>query len=143
MESSQPPQSDQGRQPRPLLVSKITAPLLRPGTVTRNRLLERLDEDGARRLSVVVAPAGWGKTTLLAAWAERAAESASVAWLTLDETDDEPNRFWTHVITALQTVAPEIGTSALVRCECLASIHWRWRCPRCSTIWPRPKPGAW
>jgi LuxR family transcriptional regulator, maltose regulon positive regulatory protein len=114
VESSQPPQSDQGRQPRPLLVSKITAPLLRPGTVTRNRLLERLDEDGARRLSVVVAPAGWGKTTLLAAWAERAAESASVAWLTLDETDDEPNRFWTHVITALQTVAPEIGTSALV-----------------------------
>jgi LuxR family transcriptional regulator, maltose regulon positive regulatory protein len=85
-----------------------------PDTVTRARLLGWLDEHGARRLSVVVAPAGWGKTTLLAEWARRAGEREPVAWLTLDETDDEPNRFWTYVVTALRAAAPDLGESALV-----------------------------
>jgi LuxR family maltose regulon positive regulatory protein len=102
-----------GRQRRPLLISKITAPPLQPGIVTRGRLLARLDEDCSKPLSIVIAPAGWGKTTLLAEWASRAAEHATVAWLTLDGTDDEPNRFWTHVITALQAAAPDIGSAAL------------------------------
>jgi LuxR family transcriptional regulator, maltose regulon positive regulatory protein len=102
-----------GREPRPLLVSKIAAPLLQSGIVTRSRLLARLDESVAQPLSVVVAPAGWGKTSLLAEWAFQAGDHIPVAWLTLDETDDEPNRFWTHVTAALRTTAPEIGDRVL------------------------------
>ncbi|MDF2746009.1 MAG: ATP-dependent transcriptional regulator, MalT-like, LuxR family [Propionibacteriaceae bacterium] len=95
--------------PQTLLAGKLTAPLLQPGVVTRNRLLDVLDE--TRRLCLVVAPAGWGKTTLLTEWARQAGDH--VAWLTLDETDDEPHRFWTYVVTALRTAAPDLGGDAL------------------------------
>ena len=108
-----PPAEQSGRQRRPLLAGKTAAPLLPPGTVTRARLLGRLDEHGAGPLSVVVAPAGWGKTTLLAEWARRTSERDPVAWLTLDESDDEPNRFWTYVVTALRAAAPDLGGGPL------------------------------
>jgi LuxR family transcriptional regulator, maltose regulon positive regulatory protein len=105
---------DEAQQPvRELLAGKLGAPLLPPGIVTRGRLLQLLDENGTRRLCVVVAPAGWGKTTLLAEWTRVTADRRSVAWLTLDETDDEPRQFWTYVITALRSSAPELGESAL------------------------------
>jgi LuxR family transcriptional regulator, maltose regulon positive regulatory protein len=109
--SSRPP--DEGERPRPLLAGKLAVPLLQPSIVTRDRLIEMLDENGTRRLCVVVAPAGWGKTTLLAEWARRAGDRHSVAWVTLDETDDEPHRFWTYVVTALRTAAPDLGGGAL------------------------------
>ena len=48
-------------------------------------------------MCLVVAPAGWGKTTLLTEWARHAGDRESVAWVTLDEADDEPHRFWTYV----------------------------------------------
>jgi LuxR family transcriptional regulator, maltose regulon positive regulatory protein len=99
--------------PGPLLAAKFAVPLLQPGIVTRDRLLDLLDDDRRQPLCVVVAPAGWGKTTLLAEWARRAGDSHSVAWLTLDETDDEPHRFWTYVVTALRTAAPDLGDGAL------------------------------
>ena len=99
--------------PQTLLAGKLTVPLLQPGIVTRDRLFEMLDENRTRRLCLVVAPAGWGKTTLLTEWARHASGRHSVAWITLDETDDEPHRFWTYVVTALRTVAPEVGGGAL------------------------------
>jgi LuxR family maltose regulon positive regulatory protein len=99
--------------PHTLLAGKLTAPLLQPGIVTRDRLLEMLDENGTRRLCLVVAPAGWGKTTLLTEWARQAGDRHSVAWITLDESDDEPHRFWTYVVTALRTAAPDVGGGAL------------------------------
>ena len=89
-------------------------PLLHSGIVSRERLFRRLDENDTRKLSVVVAPAGWGKTTLLAEWARRTRDRQPVAWLTLDETDDEPQRFWTYVVTALLTTTPGLGDAALV-----------------------------
>lgn len=98
---------------QPLLASKLTAPLLKPGVVTRERLLGLLDDNGTQRLCVVVAPAGWGKTTLLAEWMRRAHDRQSVAWLTIDENDDEPHRFWTYVITALRSSASDVGDTAL------------------------------
>jgi LuxR family maltose regulon positive regulatory protein len=99
--------------PHTLLAGKLSAPLLQPGIVTRDRLLEMLDENRTRRLCLVVAPAGWGKTTLLTEWARQAGDRHSVAWITLDETDDEPHRFWTYVVTALRTAAPDVGGGAL------------------------------
>jgi ATP/maltotriose-dependent transcriptional regulator MalT len=81
--------------------------------VSRERLFRRLDENDTRKLSVVVAPAGWGKTTLLAEWARRTGDRQPVAWLTLDETDDEPQRFWTYVVTALLRTTPGLGDAAL------------------------------
>jgi LuxR family maltose regulon positive regulatory protein len=99
--------------PRALLAGKLTAPFLQPGIVTRDRLLAMLEASGTWRLCLVAAPAGWGKTTLLTEWARQAGDRHSVAWITLDETDDEPHRFWTYVVTALRTAAPEMGGSAL------------------------------
>jgi LuxR family maltose regulon positive regulatory protein len=96
-----------------LLAGKLTAPFLQPGIVTRDRLLAMLEASGTWRLCLVAAPAGWGKTTLLTEWARQAGDRHSVAWITLDETDDEPHRFWTYVVTALRTAAPEMGGSAL------------------------------
>ena len=108
--ASRPPAD---RPPQTLLAGKLTAPLLQPGIVTRDRLFEMLDENRTRRLCLVVAPAGWGKTTLLTDWARRASGRHSVAWITLDETDDEPHRFWTYAVTALRTAAPDVGGGAL------------------------------
>ena len=105
-----PPAADR---PSALLAGKLTAPLLQPGIVTRDRLLDMLDENRTRRLCLVVAPAGWGKTTLLTEWARRAGDRESPAWVTLDETDDEPHRFWTYVFTALEKAAPDVAGGAL------------------------------
>ena len=61
----------------------------------------------------MVAPAGWGKTTLLASWARQTDTSGSVGWFSIDEGDDEPVRFWTYALSALATVAPEVTGDAL------------------------------
>jgi LuxR family maltose regulon positive regulatory protein len=96
-----------------LLAGKLATPLLQPGIVRRQRLLQMLDEGSTRRLGLVIAPAGWGKSTLLTEWARRGDDDVIPAWVTLDETDDEPYRFWTYVLTALQRVAPEVARGAL------------------------------
>jgi LuxR family maltose regulon positive regulatory protein len=75
------------------------------------RLLEQLPGTQAR-LVVVAAGPGWGKTTLLAQWC--ASDDASFAWLSLDAADNDPVRFWAYVITALGTISPGLGASALV-----------------------------
>jgi LuxR family maltose regulon positive regulatory protein len=85
---------------RPLLTVKQLIPPVRVGAVPRERL-ERLLRAAETRLTVVVAPAGWGKTSLLSGWAADAAEQGCVAWVSLDEGDDEPLLFWSYVLTAL------------------------------------------
>src|SRR5918993_1787796 len=107
------PRPPAARPPSALLAGKLTTPLLQPGVVRRDRLLEMLDEDAAPRLCLVVAPAGWGKTTLLTEWARQAGDRSPPAWVTLDETDDEPHRFWSYVVTALQRAAPDLAGGAL------------------------------
>jgi LuxR family transcriptional regulator, maltose regulon positive regulatory protein len=65
-------------------------------------------------VKLISAPAGFGKTMLLAEWlAAAAADERSVAWLSLERSDNQPASFWTYVITALQTVVPGVGVSAL------------------------------
>jgi LuxR family transcriptional regulator, maltose regulon positive regulatory protein len=92
----------------PVLASKLRA--AREGSVViRQALLDRLSDDLPARLTVVIAPAGWGKTSLLRDW--RAAGRASrTAWLSLSR-DNDPVRFWAHVIAAIADVAPGFGAA--------------------------------
>ena len=101
----------------PLLKTKLYIPSLRPRerVVSRPYLLERLDE-GLRlgcKLTLVSAPAGFGKTTLLSEWIAGCSLHARVAWVSLDEGDDDVARFWSYAIAALQTLEPAIGQAAL------------------------------
>ena len=98
--------------PAPLLFTKLYVPPSRPGIVARPRLMERLNDGVQRRLTLVSAPAGFGKTTLIAEWA--AGCGRPVAWLSLDQRDDDSSSFLTYLVAALRTIAPEIGGEALV-----------------------------
>ncbi len=98
----------------PLVETKLYMPRLRRDLVSRPRLRDRLSRGSQSRLTVVSAPAGFGKTTVLIDWLSAApAEEQSVAWLSLDEGDSDPALFWTYLISALQTAAPGVGASAL------------------------------
>jgi len=97
---------------RPLLAVKRMIPPVPAGAVDRDRLVSRL-RGADTRLTLVVAPAGWGKTRLLSGWAADPGEGGRVAWLSLDETDDEPRRFWTYVFTALGEVGDGLGAESL------------------------------
>jgi LuxR family maltose regulon positive regulatory protein len=85
-----------------LLATKLHVPRSRPDLVPRPRLAERLDEGLARGLMLVCAPAGYGKTVLLADWVRRG--QPPVAWLSLDVGDNDPARFWRHGVAALDQV---------------------------------------
>jgi LuxR family transcriptional regulator, maltose regulon positive regulatory protein len=95
----------------PILTTKLYIPPPRPSVVLRPRLSERLNEGLHRKLTLVSAPAGFGKTTLISAWI--ALCDRQVAWLSLDEGDSDPTRFVTYLVAALQTIAPTIGEGLL------------------------------
>jgi LuxR family maltose regulon positive regulatory protein len=80
--------------------------------VVRQALLDRLDEGISAKLVLLVAPAGWGKTSLLCDWYS-SRESERTAWLSVDQGDNDPVRFWAHVIAAVNTVCQGIGATAL------------------------------
>jgi LuxR family maltose regulon positive regulatory protein len=95
----------------PLLLTKLYVPPPRPKIVLRPRLIERLNEGMHCKLALISAPAGFGKTTLVSEWA--AVCDRPVAWLSLDEGDNDPARFLTYLVAALQTIAPKIGAGVL------------------------------
>ncbi|MGY3379600.1 LuxR family maltose regulon positive regulatory protein [Arthrobacter sp. TE12231] len=98
----------------PVIATKLYVPRPRRGLVARPRLSELLRRGAESSLTLVSAPAGFGKTTLLAGWlAEVSGEDHCVAWLSLDQADSEPAVFWTYVVTALQTAVPGVGSTAL------------------------------
>jgi LuxR family maltose regulon positive regulatory protein len=98
----------------PLLQTKLYIPPLRPELVPRPRLIEQLNAGIHRKLTLISAPAGFGKTTLISNWVHaQGREAPSVAWLSLDESDDDIVRFWSYAISALQTLEPAIGQAAL------------------------------
>ena len=98
----------------PLLETKLHVPRWRRSLVARPRLSERLGRGAESALTLVSAPAGFGKTTLLAEWlAVDAADGRSVAWLSLDQRDNDPALFWTYLVAALNTGAPGGGAGAL------------------------------
>ena len=90
-----------------LVLTKIEAPRIRPGHVHRPDLVARLDEALDRRLTLVFAPAGWGKTSLLAEWLATK-QDTTFAWLSLDEEDNDPAHFWAYVAAALRGAGIEI-----------------------------------
>jgi len=104
-----------GQGPRRVLSSKVQPPVHRR-QVSRPRLLA-LCAGAPRKLTVVRAPAGWGKSTLLAEWHAAEAESRRFAWLTLDRGDNDPVRFWTYLIEALRTQHPDAGATSLPTLE--------------------------
>src|SRR5262249_11311297 len=95
-----------------LLVTKLHPPPRREQTVARGRLVERLRATPGVKLTVVAAPAGSGKTTLLGAWREFEQETRPVAWLTLDDGDNDPVVLWSYVLAALRSVVPTLDVSS-------------------------------
>src|SRR3954451_20504089 len=95
----------------PILATKLYLPPPRPRVVRRSRLLEPLHAGLHRKLTLISAPAGFGKTTLVSEWV--AGCGRPVAWLSLDDADSDPTRFLTYLVAALQTIAPTIGESVV------------------------------
>jgi LuxR family maltose regulon positive regulatory protein len=94
-----------------LLATKLYVPKLRRGLLARPRLMTRMEGAADARLTLVSAPAGFGKTTLLATWLHQApAAGRCIAWLSLDAADNEPTSFWTYVVSALNGAVPGRGT---------------------------------
>ena len=100
----------------PLLETKLYVPVpkSRSSLVARPRLTARLDPAAERKLTVVVGPAGFGKTTLLAEWiAGRAGAQNEIGWVSLDPTENEPSLFWSYLIRAIQKIHPNVGSHAI------------------------------
>src|SRR6266704_2839699 len=111
-----PPGDTKGRTSEQLLlVTKLAMPPVRSDLVPRPRLVNQLQLGIQRPLTLIAAPAGFGKTTLLSTWLEQAPLPA--AWLSLEQSDDDLTRFWSCVFTALEHVHPGSGASALALLE--------------------------
>jgi len=97
--------------PTSILATKLYIPPTRSGLVVRPRLIERLSRKQQRKLTLVSAPAGFGKTTVISEWI--AAGNQPAAWLSLDEGDSDPNRFLIYLVAALQMLAEDIGVEII------------------------------
>jgi LuxR family transcriptional regulator, maltose regulon positive regulatory protein len=95
-----------------LVWTKLAAPTPRAGLIARGGLQSLLQASLEAKLCLLDAPAGYGKTTLLAQWCATAG-SGRVAWVSLDEEHNDPTRFWVYVVEALRTVQPQVGAAAL------------------------------
>ncbi len=95
----------------PLLITKVYLPGPRGSHIARPQLVARLEVGRSKRLTLIAAAAGFGKTTLAADWCQM--HQGSVCWLSLDEGDNDPARFLSYVIAAVQTRHPEIGRDLL------------------------------
>jgi len=97
----------------PLVEAKLAVPAMRGGMVDRPRIRDALDAGQDAALTLVSAPAGYGKTTAVRAWCERC--EGALAWVTLDAGDNDPARLWTYVATAVDRVRQGLGRRALQR----------------------------
>ncbi len=94
-----------------ILATKLYIPPPRPQAVLRRRLIEQLNEGLHRKLTLVCAPAGFGKTTLISEWLAGCERPA--AWLSLEEGDSDPARFLSYLVAAFQTIAANVGEGVL------------------------------
>jgi len=98
----------------PLLETKVHVPRPRASQVERTRLIDRLGQSTESRLTLISAPAGFGKSTLLAEWLASSQDRGQLAaWLSIDQADNDPATFWTYLIAALRTAVPGIGEASL------------------------------
>ncbi len=95
----------------PLVITKVHVPRLRSGLVQRSRLIERLEQGMEGPLTLLSAPAGFGKSTLLSSWI--ASSNIRAAWFSIEPEDNDPVRFFTYLLAALQTVDQHLGASIL------------------------------
>jgi LuxR family maltose regulon positive regulatory protein len=99
----------------PVLATKVFVPPPRPQAVRRDRLIEQIDEGrrAGRKLTLISAPAGFGKTTLFSEWVVQIRQrdpQVRVAWLSLDENDNDPVRFLTYLVASLHRADPDVGS---------------------------------
>ncbi|MCP4539713.1 MAG: hypothetical protein GY832_21455 [Chloroflexi bacterium] len=114
----------------PILSTKLYIPPVRPELVPRPRLIERLNTGATRKLTLVSAPAGFGKTTLLSEWTHRRGEVTlpvpaplQVAWLSLDQGDNDLNCFLTYCVAALQTIKDNVGQGVLAGLQSSGAVN--------------------
>ena len=114
-----------GRQPADdlVLASKLAAPRLPAWLVARPRLDQRIAEGAGGPLTVVTGPPGAGKTTALASWAAASVTPGRVAWVTLDEYDNQPGSFWSHVVKALRLVGVPVEETLPAQPHARASVR--------------------
>lgn len=93
-----------------LLQTKFFAPASNPKSIERPRLISQVEKSVGRRLTMVIAPAGYGKTTLVSQW--RHISNSAFTWLALDGSDNEPRRFWLYVIGAFTRIDSQLGAEA-------------------------------
>jgi len=93
-----------------LLTTKLFVPQTAPELILRPHLTEHLNKGLTRQLTLISAPAGFGKSTLVTGWLAETGHTP--AWLSLDQGDNDPIRFWTYLIAAVQTVGHEVGDEA-------------------------------
>ena len=98
------------RTPGALLEAKLHSTPVREDWVVRRRLVDHLDHAGDRPVVLVAAPAGFGKTTLLAQWLASSPVPRTTAWVTLDPADEDPVRLWTYLATALERAGCPLGS---------------------------------
>lgn len=101
----------------PLLTTKLFIPHIRPNLVPRPRLIEQLNEGLHRKLTLISAPAGFGKTTVVSEWIQTmggSTQPARIAWFSLDEGDNDPTRFLTYLVAAVQTPVQSIADGSKV-----------------------------
>jgi len=97
----------------PLLATKLFAPTPRPDLIPRQRLFDKINSGFSGKMTLVSAPAGFGKSTLISAWAQRIQSNQQVAWLSLDEADNDLKRFLSYLIAAIQSFEGEFGQGAM------------------------------
>ena len=132
-----------GREP-PLLPTKLRAPHAGRRVLPRPNLLDQLSLAAEqRRLTIVSAPPGWGKTTLLTEWCAQVEPESRCAWVGLDRADADPIRFWTYIVESLRTVAPQIGNTALRLLAARGTSVAKSRAPSATTtmMYQRPRGG--
>lgn len=101
--------------PARVLITKLVPARTRPDSVYRRHLVDLLQADPGQQVVLIEAPAGYGKSTLAAQWLN--AESIPVVWVSLDEFDNDPIRFFGAIVAALQGIDPEVGLGAYAQLE--------------------------
>ena len=94
-----------------IIKTKIAVPQIHPNLVSRLRLNDQIESgiQGGHKLTLVAAPAGFGKTTAVSTWVHQ--NNRRVAWLSLDESDDELNLFWIYLLSSVRTALPDFAES--------------------------------